>query len=354
MKNINEKRKELGIKINDLARKINIDSSLMSRILSGKRKPTKEQLLKIADILSIDSQEVLKVYLSEEIVEMLKSYPGIATSVLEVAEERIAYLSSPDKFQINKFSSQIESLLKELSRLNKIWSSKKPLNDLQLKKMNEYFHTAYTYESNRIEGNTLSLKETHLVINEGITIGGKSMIEHLEVMNHKEAIEFIYDLVDRKVKLNSYTLKQIHQLVLKNVDNRGAGVYRKVPVRIAGSEHIPPEPYMLDRLMEDYFIFYEIQKNKLHPVILAAEMHERLVSIHPFIDGNGRTSRLIMNLILIQNGYSIVNLKGDLTNRMRYYKALETVQLNHDTEDFHLLIIEHAKASIEEHIALAG
>jgi Fic family protein len=220
--------------------------------------------------------------------------------------------------------------------------------------MEEYFYTSYTYESNRIEGNTLTLQETHLIINEGITIGGKSMNEHLEAINHKEAIDLLKDLVQKKTPLNSYRLKQLHQLILKGIDNRNAGKYRDVPVRISGSSHIPPEPYLIEKMMEDYFLFYETQKSSLHPIILATEMHERLVSIHPFIDGNGRTSRLIMNLILLQNGYTIANLKGNLSDRMKYYNALEKVQVNHESDDFYQLIIRNVHESLKEHIHLAG
>ena len=106
--------------------------------------------------------------------------------------------------------------------------------------------------------------------------------------------------------------------------------------------------------MEDYFLFYESQKSIVHPALLAAEMHERLVSIHPFVDGNGRTARLVMNLILLQNGYTIANLKGNLADRMRYYQALEKVQINHENEDFYQLILEHAEISLTEHLHLVG
>lgn len=161
-------------------------------------------------------------------------------------------------------------------------------------------------------------------------------------------------MVTRKIDFSEHVLKQIHQLILKGIDARNAGVYRSVPVRISGSKHIPPEPYMINKMMEDYFHFYKLKKIILHPVILAAEMHVRLVSIHPFIDGNGRTSRLVMNLILLLNGYTIVNLKGDLPSRQRYYKALESVQVNHESEDFYSLITEFAKDSLKQHIELAG
>lgn len=138
------------------------------------------------------------------------------------------------------------------------------------------------------------------------------------------------------------------------IDTKNAGTYRKVEVRISGSKHIPPNALQVAALMEGYFEFYELNKRTLHPVILAAEMHERLVSIHPFIDGNGRTARLVMNLILLQNGYTLVNIKGNLKNRLKYYQALEQVQLNHQHTEFYKLILNSAEKSLLQHLALAG
>src|SRR5690554_414842 len=350
---IENKRKELGIKIYELANKLAIDSSLMSRILSGERMPTDKQLLQLSQLLSIDYNDLIKEKLQLQIMSILGEYPEMAEDVLKATEERISYLSSENKFEIID-TAEVDDALEELTNLQTRWSNKKPLNPLQLEKMKEYFHTEYTYNSNKIEGNTLSFQETHLVVNEGITIGGKSVKEHLEVINHQEAIDLIIDFVSNKIDFNESVLKQIHQLILKGIDKRGAGVYRTVPVMISGSLHNPPAPFLLDSLMEDYFRFYRLHKNKLHPVVLAAEMHERLVSIHPFIDGNGRTSRLVMNLILLQNGFTIVNLKGSLEDRQQYYKSLEAVQVNHESRDFYNLIIERAKDSLEKHLNLAG
>jgi len=214
----------------------------------------------------------------------------------------------------------------------------------------EALQVEFLYESNRIEGNTLTLRETQLVINEGMTISGKSMREHLEAINHKEAILFVEDIVSQKIDLSAYILKQIHGIVLYGIDRENAGVYRKLPVAIAGSKHLPPQPYLLQDLIEDYFRFYDNQKDKLHPVVLAAEMHERLVTIHPFIDGNGRTSRLIMNLILLQNGFPLAIIGGDYESRMAYYDALERVQSENDKESFILLIAEKVLFALERYI----
>lgn len=351
---VNEKRKELNLKICDLAQQVGVDSSLMSRIISGKRQPTLPQLKKISEVVGLDYSMLLKDFLSNRVVDLLSPYPNLAEDVIAVAEERISYLSGKHKFKLIEPDEQVTKLLHKADQLHKDWQTKKPLKGIQLEKMREFFHTAYTYESNRIEGNTLSHSETHLVINEGITIGGKSMREHLELINHKEAIDLVMEFVTDKIHFNAYYLKQIHQLVLKGIDKRNAGVYRSVPVRILGSAHTPPEPYQIDKLMEDYFLFYETQRKVLHPILLAAEMHERLVSIHPFIDGNGRTSRLVMNFILLQHGYTLVNLKGDPDQKANYFKALEVVQVNHEKTDFHQLIAKSAIASLEEHLDLAG
>lgn len=346
------KRQEAGIKIFELANQIGVDSSLMSRILTAKREPTDAQLKKLSEILPVSYSELIKDKLVRKVQTMFNEYPELLDDVLtQVNEERIAYLTGANNLEIIDIST-LEDGLTKLSDLQKQWTAVKPLNSIQLKKMMEYFHTEYTFESNQIEGNTLDFQETHLVVNEGITIGGKTMREHLEVINHQEAIQFIIDLATNKIEFTETILKQIHQLILKGINRNGAGVYRTVQVRISGSKHIPPDVYLLNSMIEDYFRFYRYQKNRLHPVILAAEMHERLVSIHPFIDGNGRTSRLVMNLILLQNGYPIVSLKGDLPNRQRYYSALEKVQVNHESDDFHRLIMERTEVSLKEHLAL--
>jgi Fic family protein len=193
-----------------------------------------------------------------------------------------------------------------------------------------------------------------LVVNEGITVGGKTLQEHLEAINHQEAIHFIEQLVVNLQTFNKSVLLQLHRLILMGIDTKNAGVYRTVEVRISGSKHVPPSPLLLNDLMEGYFEFYELNKRTMHPVLLAAEMHERLVTIHPFIDGNGRTARLVMNLVLLQNGYTLVNIKGNLKNRLKYYQALEQVQLNHEHTEFFKLILSSAEKSLLQHLELAG
>ena len=240
--------------------------------------------------------------------------------------------------------SQIDKLKKKLDKFRE-FDSYRIAQALELE---------YTFESNRIEGNTLTLKETDLVINEGLTISGKTMREHLEAVNHKEAIDYVKHLIDKKSDVNEREVLTLHNLILRGIDQANAGKYRSVQVMIKGSTHVPPAPYLVTKKMEEYFIWYQTNKTKIHPVILAAEMHEKLVTIHPFIDGNGRTSRLVMNLILLKHGYIIANIKGDARSRMAYYNALEKVQTNKSKNDFLLLVAESEHDALLRYIDIIG
>ena len=350
---LKELRLSRNITLEELSVMTSIDKSLLSRYESGKRTCSKEHLYSVAKAFQVEYEGLHKAMLVEQVYDMISSY-HYAMDVLTLAEERVAFLNSSQSTNEIHLPEDIRTGLSELDTLKELWAHSSNIDPLQEEKMKEYFKVKYSYESNKIEGNTLSLKETHLVINEGVTIGGKSIQEHLEAINHADAIDFLEDLVRGNVLLNQRTLLQLHQLILKGVNTRQAGVYRTVPVYISGSEHKPPEPYLIDKMMEDYFLFYETNKDVLHPVILAAEMKERLVTIHPFIDGNGRVSRLIMNFILLSHGYTTVILKGDIDSKSTYFSCLEKVQTEGDPLPFYRLIIERACDSIREHLQLSA
>lgn len=346
-------RKAKSLKINELARLAHIDSSLISRYESGNRVPSEKHIMNLAQALGSDYKELRKHFITAKVVQIL-SYEPYANEILIAAEERIKYLADSSELGIvNKLDSDVMERLARIDELQLKWKNKKPLSALQLNKMKSYFNIEYTYESNRIEGNTLTLQETELVVNQGLTISGKSMEEHLEAINHAEALEYIIELASSNILLNQRTLIELHRLILKSIDRQNAGVYRKVNVRIAGSEHIAPEHYRVAEFMEAYFHFYLKNKDLVHPVILAAEMHERLVSIHPFVDGNGQTARLVMNLILLRHGFTIANLKGDLKSRISYYKTLEEVQMNNQPREFYNFIIDAVGLSLRRHLQLA-
>ena len=248
-------------------------------------------------------------------------------------------------------SNNLTTIINEIDALKAKLDAIKKLDNF---KIAQALELEYTFESNKIEGNTLTLRETDLVINEGLTISGKSMREHLEVINHQEAIVYIKQLIEQNFPLNEREVLSINNLILRGIKAEEAGKYRKVQVMIKGSSHLPPQPFQVVKEMEDFFIWYESNKKRLHPVILAAELHERLVAIHPFIDGNGRSARLIMNLILLQHGYVIANIKGDYENRIQYYSALETAQTKNSKEDFLMFIAQIEKESLERYLNIIG
>lgn len=252
-------------------------------------------------------------------------------------------------------NTEIDMLLQECDELKTRLSSLRPLPMEALKKIEDALAIEYTYESNRIEGNTLTLQETELVVNEGVTIAGKSMREHLEAINHAEAIDYIKDFARSGIEISERTIKEIHALILHGINRENAGRYRSVPVLISGSRHIPPQPYLIDKLMEDFMIRYrEMEGEKVHPVLIATYLHDELVRIHPFIDGNGRTSRLLMNLYLLRNGYVIVNLKGTDESKSVYYTALEASHIEKCPEAFQKLVAEAAIASMRRYLSILG
>ena len=336
-------RAQKGLKTREVAQILGIDQALISKFESGARNPTREQVIKLASLLQIDLETIMVLWLKEKILYEI-GHDEFALKALLVAEQEIRYQSKPAK---KKLSNTLQKILDEVDTL------KTKLDGFAQSDSSciiQALELEYTFESNRIEGNSMTLRETDLVINQGLTIAGKSMREHLEVINHQEAIAYIKDLRQKNSFINEREVLSIHNLISRGIHPEGAGSYRKVPALIQGSSHVPPQPFLIAKEMEDFFIWYETNKSTIHPIVLAAEMHERLVTINPFIDGNGRTSRLIMNLILLQHGYLIANIKGDYDGKMNYYQSLETAQTKNNNEDFFLLIAQIEKESLERYL----
>lgn len=224
----------------------------------------------------------------------------------------------------------------EVDKLKKELDSKRPFPTNTIKSLKESINLEWTYNSNGIEGNTLTLRETQVVL-EGITIGGKSVKEHLEAINHQEAIGFLDDLVKEESPISEWNIKNVHQIVLKDIDNENAGRYRRENVTIKGATHVPPDYIHVPEMMEKLIISYN-SWNCYHPIIKAALLHGELVKIHPFVDGNGRTSRLLMNLDLMNSGYNPVIIKKE--KRLEYYDALDKAHTALDYTDFIKLVTE--------------
>ena len=241
-----------------------------------------------------------------------------------------------------------DDYFKEVDSLKKQLDSKRPIPKETLKSLKESINLEWTYNSNGIEGNTLTLKETQVVL-EGITVGGKTIKEHLEAVNHEKAILYLDDLVKDKEPITEWNIKNIHQLILKEIDNENAGRYRKENVTIKGALHLPPDFVKVPELMEKLILNYEIW-NKYHPIIQAALLHGELVKIHPFIDGNGRTSRLIMNLDLMNHGYNPVIIKKE--NRLEYYEVLDKAHITGDYTDFIKLVTKLEVEILKKYLKL--
>ena len=210
----------------------------------------------------------------------------------------------------------------------------------------------FTYHSNAIEGNTLTMSETKAVLEDGITIGGKSLKEHLEAVGHSHAIDYMEALVQKDEALTERTLKEIHNLILRNIDGANAGTYRRMNVLISGAGHIPPPAERVLEKMEAFFRWYGAARGALHPVEFAARVHADFVNIHPFKDGNGRTARLIMNFELMRVGFPTVIVPVDA--RPDYYRNLDIAATQGDYLPFVMQIAELAQKSFAPYWALLG
>lgn len=235
-------------------------------------------------------------------------------------------------------------MFESIDEKKNLLDSKRPLPEYTVKSIRENLFLEWTYNSNAIEGNTLTLLETKVVL-EGITIGGKTIREHLEIINHKEAILYIEDIVKSVEVFSEWQIKNIHRLVLKGINDNYAGNYRDQQVIIAGAKHIPPEPFLVREKMEEFINWYNNEAVKLHPLERAALVHIIFVGIHPFIDGNGRTSRLLLNLELMKNGYPPIVIRVE--NRLKYYAALDKAHTTGDNNDFIELIKEEVNKALD-------
>lgn len=238
----------------------------------------------------------------------------------------------------------IKQDFKKLDELKLKLDSFRPLDLSIVKNLHEDLVLRWTYHSNAIEGNTLTLKETKVAL-EGITIGGKTLREHFEAINHKDAILFMEDLAQKEERLSEYSIKQIHSLILKNIDDENKGKYRTTNVIISGAEHKPPQSFEVQSQMQEFIKKYNENITKLHPIELASFVHIEFVKIHPFIDGNGRTSRLLMNLELIKAGFPPVVI--ELEDRLEYYKALDIAHTENDYKPFLELMKKVVEKSFE-------
>jgi len=245
-----------------------------------------------------------------------------------------------------------EDMLAELTRKKRQLDAVRPLPPAVVSKLREALDVEWTYHSNAIEGNTLTLRETALVLKDGLTVGGKTLREHLEAINHQHAIRFVEKLGVQNEPLTEHAIRSLHALILRTLDDEEAGRYRRVQVRITGSDFTPPEAIAVPGLMADLVSWLNGDEAAAqHPVERAALAHFQLVDIHPFVDGNGRTARLLMNLVLMRAGYPPAIIRVE--DRPAYYDALDAAHAG-DTGPFVRLIAQAVERALDTWLAAAG
>ena len=222
----------------------------------------------------------------------------------------------------------------------------RPLTEGEVQRLYEDFMVEYTHNSTAIEGNTLTLRETDMVLR-GLTIDQKPLKDHLEVVGHKDAFWYICDLVKSKAELTEYVIKQIHSLVLGDKP-QDRGVYRRVPVRIMGALTTPVQPYLIEPKI--YELLQNFQKDEGNIVEKLAKFHIEFERIHPFIDGNGRTGRLLVNLELMKAGYPPIDIK--FADRMRYYSAFDGYHVSGKPTEMAQLFAEYLNVRLDEYLSV--
>lgn len=248
----------------------------------------------------------------------------------------------PNKKKLSEFADIMTAIDVKKVKLDEM----RPLTAGEAQRLRDEFMVDFTYNSNAIEGNTLTLKETAMVL-EGMTIDRKPLKDHLEVVGHRNAFLYIEDIAQNRVRLRDTEIKAIHSLVL--IDRpEDKGVYRRIPVTIAGAYTEPVQPYLIEPKLTELLAKNEERKKTMHPIERIARFHLEFEGIHPFIDGNGRTGRLILNLELIRNGYPAINVK--FADRRRYYDAFDAFYRDGKADDMVLLVAEYVSERLDRYL----
>lgn len=245
---------------------------------------------------------------------------------------------------MNNLISKIDNLKAEIQ-------TKRPLTQAELKRVHDEFIIESSYNSNAIEGNTLTLRETALILNEGITIAEKPLKHHLDIIGYKDAFNYLFEVVANGEALSEQIIKDIHSLVLMS-DSANRGVYRKIQVRIMGSDHTPTEPHFIQEELANLIQQYQKMLTETHPLQAIAWLHLAFESIHPFIDGNGRTGRLLLNFELLKHGYLPIDIK--FTDRAKYYACFDDYHQSKTVNALCELICGYEVLELERYLVVVG
>ena len=240
----------------------------------------------------------------------------------------------------------MSKIFEEIDALQAKINALRPLSPEQVKQVKEYYRIGLTYASNALEGNSLTETETKIVVEDGLTIDGKPLVDHLEAIGHSDAYDFLYACSQHQ-GFSEQEIKSLHRLFYYRIDERNAGIYRNIKVVISGSKYALPAPAQLQHLMQEFVATYGGKPN-MHEVEWAALVHKEFVFIHPFIDGNGRVARLLMNLVLLQAGYVVTVIPPIL--RREYIASLEKAHV--DDRDFIELVARAVKETQQDYLRL--
>lgn len=326
-------REQKGLKTREVAQILDIDQALISKFESGTRKPTREQISKLSQLLEIDFETLMIAWLKEKILYEIGD-DEFALKALLLAEQEI---QNKKKSISSSVLSGLQSILDEIEILKKQIQS---FQHFELHRISKILELEFICESNRLNGNSLTFQETKAVINEGLTITGKSMHEHLEAVNLQETIAYIKDLNIKKAPITEKELLTIHNLVFRRIEPENSGKYKNDSLII--------------REMNLFFNWYETNKNNLHPILLASEVHLKFITISPFEKGNMQIANLLMNWILLQHKYVFATIQGNENHINKYLSVLEECQSNNDKSLFINYILQIEKENLIHAIALVS
>ena len=324
-------REQKGLKTREVAQLSGIDQALISKFESGTRKPTKDQISKLAQLLEIDYETLMIAWLKEKILYEIGD-EEFALKALLLAEQEI----QNNKKEINSIIiSSVQSILDEIEILkNKIQS----FNHFELRQISKTLELEFIFKSIRLNGNFLTLEETKSIINDGLTIQDKSVQNHLEAINFQEAALYIKDLCQKKASLNEKDFLSIHNLIFRGIESENLGKYKN--------------DSLILREMNLFFNWYESQKNNVHPIILASEAHLKILEINPFASGNLQMANLLLNWILLQHNYVYAAIEENENNQNEYSSILEESQIKNDKSIFINYILKIEKKNLNRAIQL--
>lgn len=324
-------REQKELKTREVAQLLGIDQALISKFESGTRKPTKEQISKLAALLEIDYETLMIAWLKEKILYEIGN-EEFALKALLLAEQEIQ--NNNKKLNPETFPS-IKSLLDEIETLkNKILS----FQHFDLHRISKILELEFISEINKMNGNSLTFQETKAVINEGLMIAGKNMQEHLEAVNLNDAIGYIKDINQKKLPISEKDLLAVHNLIFRGIKIENSGKYKEEPIII--------------KEMNLFFNWYETNKNNMHPLLLATEAHLKIMSIGPFENGNIQIANLLMNWILLKSGFVFAVIKGNEEEINDYLSTLEFAQNKNDKSLFINYILQKEKENLLHAITL--